>query len=349
MLGERSGPMTMALQRDEQFDAADVEARTLGAGVMPCATAPDGTLHFLLGRERFLPSWRGSCRWSAFEGTRNHHESVVGTAAREFTEESLGVVLPRAAAERALRERAYERRLVLRIVSGDRLGYHCMYVQRVPWDPELPRRFERVRAALDHLERLAHELATTRPSLLEGMTVGPIEEEDGLTVRVVATPHSGVVRSPWVCAAARGPRVVQTWAGDGLARAVRAWEECRARVERALVDHECVRVERDALFGAIQSVRLVRDHLEKDQVRWWSAPQLAEVITRRGVRDPDRFRPYFLPVLQLALDELAPSVVAAFPRFRVASAPRAPSPPAAPRAPSPPTAPPPADGRREGA
>ena len=69
------------------FRAADIEKYAQGAGVIPVARAPDGTVRLLLGRERYLPHWHGSCRWSGFEGSRKLHEDLDATAEREFVEE----------------------------------------------------------------------------------------------------------------------------------------------------------------------------------------------------------------------------------------------------------------------
>ena len=68
--------------------------RLCGAGVLPFCIAPDGSLHFILGKECYDPSWVwGSDRWSAFEGGRKGDESTLTNASREFCEESLGVLL----------------------------------------------------------------------------------------------------------------------------------------------------------------------------------------------------------------------------------------------------------------
>ena len=82
--------MTLPIQR-ASFRDDDVRHYGMGAGIVPVARAPDGDLRVLLGRERFLPQWKGSCRWSGFEGSRKEGETLLQTAVREFSEESLGV------------------------------------------------------------------------------------------------------------------------------------------------------------------------------------------------------------------------------------------------------------------
>ena len=72
------------------FDDVSADEVT-GAGIMPVVCDDDGTF-FLLGKERYIPHWRGSLKWSAFEGGRKAHETVERAAAREFVEESLATV-----------------------------------------------------------------------------------------------------------------------------------------------------------------------------------------------------------------------------------------------------------------
>ena len=62
---------------------------------------------------------------------------------------------------------------------------------------------------------------------------------------------------------------------------------------------------RDATWNLLQDVHVLKDHLEKDQVRWWSENELRQVMEQRGTLGSDRFRPYFMPVLQTILAEFA--------------------------------------------
>ena len=62
-----------------------IDAHCSGAGVLPYSVDDDGNTVVLLGRECFLPEWKGSCSWSGFEGSRMRGETVVETAAREAT------------------------------------------------------------------------------------------------------------------------------------------------------------------------------------------------------------------------------------------------------------------------
>jgi len=82
-----------------------------GAGIIPVSRNGQGEIVLLLGKERHNVHWRGSFRWSGFEGGRKVGETMEETAVREFVEESMGCVL-RDADE--LKERLVEKRYMAR-------------------------------------------------------------------------------------------------------------------------------------------------------------------------------------------------------------------------------------------
>jgi 8-oxo-dGTP pyrophosphatase MutT (NUDIX family) len=61
----------------------------IGAGVVPFSATPRG-LVFYLAREKHIKQWRGSHKWSGFEGGARMGESAIETADREFFEETIG-------------------------------------------------------------------------------------------------------------------------------------------------------------------------------------------------------------------------------------------------------------------
>ena len=295
------------------FEASDIRAHAMGAGVIPVASHPEtGEPHLLLGRERWLASWKGSCRWSGFEGSRKDGEDIDATAAREFAEESLGVVMDAEATARRIRARDFWVRIVLRVHHERRPAerYHSTYLVPVSWDAETPRRFQDARLAIERADRLAQEWRHTRPELLgeAGTEVGPIaaladEAGGGAVVRRPRAAAPCVVGAPWTVDPEDSELIRAEVRDPARAAALLAWEALRVRLE-ALPAHPAVAAQRDGRWGRVQEVAVSRDHLEKDQVRWWSATELRAVVAARGQHGTHRFRPYFMPVLQTALAEL---------------------------------------------
>lgn len=270
------------------FEETVIDANGHGAGIIPFAVDAHGCVRVLLGRERWTAQWKGSCRWSGFEGTRKPGEALVETAWREYVEESLGVLTEEV--RRALDDGDHFRRIVLRIQNDRRSDrFHVTYLVRVAMDEELPTTFRTLRQRIEYLDRLTQEWRYLRPAPLTGLIVGPCE--------VDVANGTATVR------ARRGAEecTLELRRDDELDQ----WFEQRARIERALLDHACVRSVRDEVWDHVQDVTILRDHLEKDQVRWWTLAELQKVIDGRGVYETERFRPYFIPILQTLLAELS--------------------------------------------
>lgn len=279
------------------FFEEDVTNLCQGGGVIPIAKHPDGEVRILLGRERFVSSWKGSCRWSGFEGGRKTAESVETTVCREFMEESLGLVLSREETERLVCTRGYWRRIVLNVSSDRRTErYHCTYVLVVDWDQDLSSRFDRTRLHLEYLERLVMEWTHMRSIMGTRMD----------TVCLPCSPEEtagdggegGQDGEETVLAAGDAQVVVKDLACE--------WTDLKEKLERALAlaHPDAVRVKKGG-DGELDSVEIKQDFIEKDAVRWWKASDLRVVLENKGFIENEKFRPYFLPVLQILVNELA--------------------------------------------
>lgn len=339
----------MYIQRSN-FNLPDVEKYGTGAGIIPVARAPTGELLLLLGRERFLPQWKGSCRWSGFEGSRKSNESLPETAIREFTEESLGVVFESEDVVRTIvRDKSYWLRVVLRISSDKRAErYHTTYVVTVPYDQSLVDRFAKKRQDIECLDRMSREMERAFPTfaLMSGYEVelgdvdimpdGSIKlyrfvgkeceselaagTREGFYTRCLEAQEEDLSddddedRLTWSPdqggkeegGKEGGVQVLHLSAEHPYTARAKAWESIRKRLEDNMVcRHPCVIVRRGQNFHRLQDLRVHTDHLEKDQIRWWSSTDLRRVMDSRGFLGNDCFRPYFLPVLQTVLHELS--------------------------------------------
>jgi len=180
-----------------------LQARSLG--VLPWSVRPDGHAVVLLGREACAQSKR----WAPFEGSAKPGETTEQGAAREFVEESLGLVRLRvpqdddadqperapspfvtvARAAAALERGAYSHRVQLRYhVRARALGFKeaTTLIARVAYDAGLEERFAVVRARLTELARFGATLHNLR-SRVEGPTAlyGGALRAGGRQLRVV--------------------------------------------------------------------------------------------------------------------------------------------------------------------
>ena len=282
------------------FSEADIREHTFGAGIVPvsvCGKIP----YVLLGRERWTPSWKGSCRWSGFEGGRKPNESIAECALREFDEESMHLASP----QQAFHSSADKARIVLQVLSDNKTyRYHCTFLVVVPWDADVPRDFDILRAKVQHLERTIQEWNFERPAWFGGydQEIGDVvQHDDG----VVVSKRGGVNTTlPWSASPSDPSVLVANVHNTCVQEHVNTWVRLRDAVEEALIDHPCVHVTRDPRWGFVQQVHINQDYLEKDRIRWWSVDELKEVMRGRGYLDGERFRPYFLPTLQTLIEVL---------------------------------------------
>lgn len=238
------------------FSPDVVERLTMGAGVIPVSRDPNGEYHLFLGRERYQPSFRGSCRWSGFEGSRKEGESAVETASREFQEESLGVITKRFTPDDSWI------RVVLNIENDRNIErYHCTYILPVACDAEAPSRFMETRLGIEMTDQAVQEWRHSRPAALGvGCDVGEVSEDKevpGGRVRstargllaVVARPHRRARHLAWQ-ACRRGckgsKRVAETPRAHGT-RHSRARR--RHRSTRRILEHVAGRDHRQRLSG----------------------------------------------------------------------------------------------------
>ena len=225
------------------------------AGILPISVDEEGTMHVLLGRERFIHNYKGSCRWSAFEGgTKCGDDGVASTAAREFCEESLGVYGSYETWHARLRDQTSDVARVSVRMRGfhDLDRVHVTFVVAVPWDGDVATRFLCTRQAIEDIDfaQQEHRMAPSDTLLYD--------------------------------------RFVDKIAGS--------YEPAR----------RIVRGENDEVV----SVDIVRDFMEKDQVRWWSYDALRQVLHGGGQLASERFRPSFMPVVQLLVEHFAAIAVA---------------------------------------
>lgn len=286
------------------FEHSEIERCGLGGGFIPVAEDGNGNFQVLLGRERFVSHWKGSCRWSSFEGSRKDGESLSDASVREFCEETMCLVHSREETKRIVVDEGFWIRIVMKIVSERRLErYHSLYVVRVPFDPALPARFSNLRMQIEQIDRLQQDMQLSLPEFLRGVgEIGEIcSDEDGTQILSEFAPS---------CATGGWSKVHGGYLTNYVSECQRrllAYGNLRERLGSAIknCEHACVRVSRGERWGQLQHIKIDPDYLEKDLIRWWSVSELQEILNGRGSAGTVRFRPFFLPVLQTLLEELS--------------------------------------------
>jgi hypothetical protein len=270
--------------RIARFEDGSVRSRAIGAGIVPVARRPDGSLVLLLAREQHISNWKGSCKWSGFEGGRKQDESIEDTACREWREESLNIV---DGVEEALRSGSYVCRYTLNILQNrpqlarciDSDRYHVTYVVEVPYLNEYIDAFERKRATMI----AAQTAIATWQMCCRQLTCEPILDME-LDRDAECCLH---LSSTTICSSS--PH------GDLMLQLVAAHARLSVALEN-LQDHECKHVHYSPT-GIILDASINRDFLEKECIAWWSLSDARSVLKNGGRFNDQSFRTYFLPVL----------------------------------------------------
>lgn len=307
---------------DTHFEFERIRPDIVGAGVLPVAVAPNGSVCLLLGKERYINHWRGSLKWSGFEGGRKSGEDIEFTAAREFIEESLGVVGfsgEEPTIEQVfgkLRRGEYVARIVLCILHDHDVEhrYHVTYVLKVPYDTWYGERFLARRRELIDVQAKTQQLA----KLTECIRATRLPCEGGVYDECCVVGITRVERLAW-----RRMRVAfvddnadaHIYEMDDVeeeeSAAYMSWfatrQTCTADLKRLDFCRDAIVAECDAQHTVV-SAKVNDDYLEKQSVQWWGIEDLHTVLGNGGYMHSDFFRAYFLPILQRTLVELSAEV-----------------------------------------
>lgn len=305
--------------------AAAAQLHVTSAGVLP-VFAWEGEVVFLLGQEGYVHNWSGSMQWSAFSGGSKAGETERGAAAREFIEESMGLLgSDQAAVERMLA--TYEMRVV--VVARDVVVpvSRTLFVKRFwagPGGPaRLADRFDASRAQLLELEAAAARVRALGarfpagyPYLVEGHRLRGPGRPDEVVLRVLEARAAG--GAVWLHAHTRCGRtrtVLCLGCDPAEARAFAEWLRQREELDEALRqplarELACALDVRRGEGGVLLGVRVRRDFLEKRRVLPVTLSDLQKVV-QSGILEGSAVRPSFLPVLGLVCEQFVAAAQAA--------------------------------------
>lgn len=300
--------------------------RLCGAGVIPFCQH-EGKVLFLLAKERYVPHWRGSSRWSGFEGGVKPEEDVVENAVREFCEESICVMNVDAGTLRdQIKNNEYAMRVNIitesRKLSCPLPSLHATFVKEFRYDSDIPRQFEERRKDLMALQQVSESLDmftrslpdSAYPFLRESHSVDmpdgrfivheilSVSLESNVFIARLLLKHAetGRERTKTIAVHISERNVAAT-------RAYKTWFDFRSRCEKMLkVTHAP-----DASYsvvrnpnGTIKTLHVFSEFLEKSCVRYWEFDELSECLRNRP-QSSEVFRPYFVLVIRTVLDNFS--------------------------------------------
>lgn len=295
--------------------------RVVAASVLCFAVCPAGNVYFLLGRESGLTGLPSKAdNWSDFGGRASKHDAdYIATAAREYAEESMAVMADAAAMEADLRADRYLCALSISMSSQTR---HVCFVKQVPWMPEAPAVFLRMRKMflrirntskrinwvlrrrpegqrLHLMDWVVHRAAAARGDMAVSTRVA---HSDPLTVVARFTTPAGrnYIKHVQLLPSHTTADVPRYHNYLGL---VQDMQRQYAALPEAWRSHPALSFTH--WRGRLVRIVVCRHHLEMQCLRWWSLPYLHQLIQCNGRFRKNIIRQCFLPTLRLVLDYLA--------------------------------------------
>lgn len=300
------------------------------AGVLPFRVTGNENqrdIEYLLGKEAEADNYKFSNTWSAFEGGSKPKEAPENTAAREFLEESCGCFNPYSNLEGlilALNRRKYTLRVTCRTRPDSLHRSNTLYALQVPRNTACIKTFTdyqaRVRALIQDQKRLqeAEEQLKTNKHFLFKASVVP-DGVQNLIVNAVTEICRSLVRGSDTLSITFQYETSGEPEKTGLAvlkinlahytsadieevKKYMHWQSEKEKFEGAaqqfVVDYPAaMAVEVHATEGgAVQSIRLNQDCMEKSEVRWWSSKDISEACAEGRAK----FRPSFLEIFKIA-------------------------------------------------
>ena len=300
-----------------------------GAGIMPFMVSSKGELLFLLGREKYQAGYRGSSRWSAFEGGAHATETVLGAAVREFTEESIGCL---SCAESELSEQLQNKDYNMSVTIRTQYhggSIHVTFVKQFSYTPHVAEIFARRRHWLvtaQKLHSIAKILGELVPHAYPYLQCGDVvcrSGEFGVVDDVRDVEYlddvlhlTAIVRTAERDGGGGGGggtrrvRLSHTHLQPRLARLYVRLFLARRRLAQHIDEVAAMGIPDGALsvkrspLGTLRNVTVNVDFLEKSTVRLWSLPELKAALQDRAYNS-EAFRPYFLFVMNKVVQEFS--------------------------------------------
>jgi len=324
------------------------DGKIYGAGILCYAiSTPSNELFFLLGKERIIlkefntpptdvdvqqsePKLKiafSSNRWSDLGGgLQDDDSSIEYAAAREFFEESLGVVQLSpgifndsiSSLENMLKKGEYTRKIILCVnfgASEDSVNqkerskrHYIVFLKQIPWDPSIPVRFLFCLHQLLVIDTLCNEIKAAEQHLADQeepyFRAGTLISYGDRKCPIVQVKNVLVMEKNWfvLLSVRDGQSHVDISKGPfevneklvHYAKLVQLvnqqWHYYHFILTPDLKTHPSLLEHGDYLT-------VKQEYLEKKQLQFWSLNRLDEVLKHGGIYRKEYFRPGFLPII----------------------------------------------------
>ena len=306
------------------FNIEDIDKQITGAGIIPICCTKDG-FKVLLGKERYVSHWRGSLKWSGFEGGRKHNESIELSAAREFVEECMGVVSIDGSknvcsideVQENIKKKEFFMRTIL-CINHSEMGYHekrfhVTYVFEVPEQDDCVERFMKTRKLFLELQykiiqcKKLFETIESNPNLpcensifnniVISAVISVTVDNHNIRIKVLDDQNNEYLIE----------QKIEKFTEYDICTYLK-WFSCRIEIEEEIKIFSHINKAIDVKKNSnnfFLNATVNEEYTEKQQIYWWSLEDLEMMIRNGGFINNDYFRAYFLPVLHRTIIELS--------------------------------------------
>lgn len=295
---------------DIHLNWENVQDKIVGVGILPIYIDANDHISVLLGKERFVSNWRSSLKWSGFEGGRISSESVETGAAREFFEESLGVIRIDPNEDPTIEsitnflcQGRYFARILLCMAPNENsqeYRYHVTYIIQIPKQPHVVQAFLQKRADAVNLQKQINAMNVMQTQL-EKTAILPFVNNvyDGHSVvDIHGVKHETTMTHIEYSDSSHMYTASVNNATQYISQ-YQKWFEQRQRI-LDICPHVFVQHSTD------DNIQFRDEYIEKSTIKYWTFNELEHVIQNHGNSNSEFFRAFFLPTLQRALLELKP-------------------------------------------
>lgn len=289
-----------------------------GAGILPFCISDKGELLFILGKEQSVQNWKGSERWSAFEGGTKNNENCIQNATREFEEETLNCLTNKSThvLEAELNDELFAAKLSLSIQYLNSKKIHVTYVKQFDYVENLESKFIEKLNFMQNMSELQQQFDFIRYKNIN-LDIHPfhkigdiinIESKECKITDIKYNYDSKFFTIDLLLKYKDQEQVLHLSSTHEMnlnAKEYFNWyanqQSIKKNIERINRMKKEIHCQCDS-EGNVTEFKVNTDFMEKSIIRYWNVEDLKQVVEKNGTHKDESFRPYFMYVLKETLN-----------------------------------------------
>lgn len=290
-----------------------------GAGILPFCISKEGELLFILGKEQIVQNWRGSERWSAFEGGTKNNETSIENAVREFEEETLSCLTDKSrdVIEWELKHDLFAAKLSLSIQNMNSKKIHVTYVKEFDYIEDLEVIFiEKLNFLKSMMDLQSKFDRITFKNL--NLNIHPFHkigdviyiQSQECKIIDIDCDYDSKFFTINLALEEQEQRQKKLYLSSTHEMTLHAkeyvnWYKIQQTIKNNIKRINSMTKEISYKLdeeGNVVEFKVNPDFMEKSIIKYWSVEDLKKVVSNNGIYENEAFRPYFMYVLKETLN-----------------------------------------------